>query len=114
MGIANSRVIKVQNIPQNTPQKKQEKKNRWFIISVTKDWKTLPQKFELLVIATDSGIKSLSKIVDRVLIFIDPHRKYADTLKGPHCVVQLNTDCKNIYPKLYTQYIVIGRTVNIS
>ena len=87
------------------PQKKQ-KKNRWFIISVTKDWKTLPQTFKLLGIATDSGIKSLSKIIDRVLIFIDPHRKYADTLKGPQCVMQLNTNCKSIYPTLYTQYIV--------
>ena len=76
------------------------------IISVTKDWKTLPQTFKLLGIATDSGIKSLSKIIDRVLIFIDPHRKYADTLKGPQCVMQLNTNYKSIYPTLYTQYIV--------
>ena len=93
---------------------RKKKKNRWFIILVTKDWKTLPQKFKLLGIATDSGIKSLSKIIDRVLIFIDPHRKYADTLKGPHYVMQLNTDYKSIYPTLYTQYIVIGRIVNIS
>lgn len=51
------------------------------MISVAKAWKILKAKFKLFVIATNSGVENLSKMMARVFVLMDPHRKYADTLK---------------------------------